>query len=195
MGRRSSWPPDTQESLFLRPPAPHYAKLLFFILDEKGQLKLKNRSLTLQLQRLQNENIPVNIPRDTTHTFADSCIHNILSFYDSRLHHQPNSVNHLEDGFYQTSALMVIRSIWSCYFSRELLRGPIFLTLTGIHQSNIFVTDEWNVTRFIDLEWACSQSLEMIHLPYWLTDQAIDSIKSQEYEALHKEFMDALEEK
>jgi hypothetical protein len=34
----------------------------------------------------------------------------------------------------------------------------------------------------------------MIHPPFWLTDQDIDSISSQEYGTLHKEFMDALEE-
>ncbi|KAI9037060.1 Phosphotransferase enzyme family [Aspergillus affinis] len=31
----------------------------------------------------------------------------------------------------------------------------------------------------------------MIHPPHWLTNQAIDLISSDEYEALHTEFMDA----
>jgi hypothetical protein len=153
-------------------------------------VKLENRPLTLQLQQLENEQIPVDIPRNTTYTSADSYIHDIISFHDSRLCHKPNSINHLEDGFYQTSALMVMRSIWSCYFSRELLRGPLFLTFTDIHQSNIFVDYEWNITYFIDLEWAYSQPLEIIHPPHWSSDQATDSISSEKYGALHKEFIE-----
>ncbi|KAJ5734730.1 hypothetical protein N7533_013133, partial [Penicillium manginii] len=104
-----------------------------FILDEKDCVKLENRPLTLQLQQLENEQIPVDIPRNTTYTSADSYIHDIISFHDSRLCHKPNSINHLEDGFYQTSALMVMRSI---------------------------------------------------------CDQATDSISSEKYGALHKEFIE-----
>lgn len=34
--------------------------------------------------------------------------------------------------------------------------GPFLLQLTGLHASNIFVNNDWNVTRLIDLEWVCS---------------------------------------
>lgn len=81
----------------------------------------------------------------------------------------------------------------ACYYDRRFLRGPFFLTLTDIHPSNIFVDDEWNVQCFIDLECSCSQPLEMIHPPYWLSNQAIDMIDMKDYEILHKEFMTALE--
>lgn len=80
-----------------RTPLP---KIGSFILDEKGYLKLENRPLTLQLHQLENEHIPVHISRSTTYTSVDSYIHDILSFHESRLCHQPNSVHHLEDGFY-----------------------------------------------------------------------------------------------
>lgn len=169
------------------------AKIGSFILDDNGFLQLANRPLTLQIQQLENEHIPVDIPRSLTYTSVDSYINDILSFHESRLRHQPNSVLHLEDGLYQTSALTVMRSIWPCYFSRKFLRGPFFLSLTDIHQSNIFVDEEWNIKCFIDLEWACSRPLEMIHPPYWLTNQAIDLISLDEYRALHEEFMAVLE--
>lgn len=68
------------------------------------------------------------------------------------------------------------------------------MALTDIHQSNIFVDDEWNIKCFIDLEWACSRPVEMIHPPYWLTNQAIDSISKEDYEGLHAEFMEMLVE-
>ncbi|PLB50327.1 hypothetical protein P170DRAFT_454881 [Aspergillus steynii IBT 23096] len=174
-----------------RTPLPRIGS---FVLDDKGYLRLNNRPLTLQIPQLENERIPVDIPREVTHISVDSYINDIISLHESRLRHQPNAVCHLEDGFYQTSALMVMRSIWSCYFRRDFLRGPFFLTLTDIHQSNIFVDDEWNIKCFIDLEWACSRPVEMIHPPYWLTNQAIDSITLEDYESLHAEFMTALAE-
>lgn len=174
-----------------RTPLP---KIGSFVLDENGYLSLSNRPLTSQVQQFENEHIPVDIPRDITYSTAGSYINDILSFHDSRLHHQPNAVGDLEDGIYQTSALMVMRSVWPCYFRRDLLRGPFYLTLTDLHQSNIFVDDDWNITYFVDLEWACSCPAEMIHPPYWLSNQAIDMITLDKYESLHTEYMEALAE-
>lgn len=172
----------------MRTPLPRIGS---FVLDENGYLSLNNRPLTLQIQQLENEQIPVDIPRSVTYSTVDSYVNDIFSFHESRLRHQPNAVSHLEDGFYQTSALMVMRSVWHCYFRRDLLRGPFFLSLTDLHQSNIFVDDNWNIKYFIDLEWACSRPVEMIHPPYWLTNQAIDLINVDDYESVHKEFMEA----
>lgn len=114
-----------------RTPLPRIGS---FILDNKGYQRLNNRPLTLQVHQLENEQIPSDIPRVVTHISVDSYINDLLSLHESRLCHQPNAVSHLEDGFYQTSALMVMRSIWPCYFRRESLRGPFFLALTDIHQ-------------------------------------------------------------
>jgi hypothetical protein len=108
--------------------------------------------------------------------------------------HQPNAVTGFEDGLYQISALMVMKSVWSCFFRREFLRGPFFLNLTDLNQSNIFVDDNWNISCLIDLEWACSHPVEMIHPPHWLTSQAIDLVDADEYKDLHAEFMAALAE-
>lgn len=91
-----------------RTPLP---KIGSFVLDNNGYLKLNNRPLTLQIPQLENEQIPVDIPRDVTYISVDSYINDILSLHESRLRHQPNAVGHLEDGFYQASALMVMRSI------------------------------------------------------------------------------------
>jgi hypothetical protein len=53
------------------------------------------------------------------------------------------------------------------------------------------VDDRWNINCLIDLEWACSHPVEMIHPPYWLTNQAIDLVNADEYKNLHAEFMAA----
>lgn len=174
-----------------RTPLP---KIGSFVLDEKGYLSLKNRPLTADIQQLENEHIPVDMARSTTHSTVDSYVNDILAFHESRLRHQPNGVNSLGDGSYQTSALMVMRSVWSCFFRRDLRRGPFFLNLTDLNQTNILVDDDWNIKCLIDLEWACSHPVEMIQPPYWLTNQSIDLISMDDYEILHKEFMDAFAE-
>jgi hypothetical protein len=166
-------------------------KIGSFVLDEKGYLSLSNRPLTLEIQQLENEHIPVDIPRNVTHTTVDSYLSDIIAIHESRLRHQPNAVNSLEDGFYQTAALMVMKSIWSSFFRRRFRRGPFFLNLTDLNQTNIFVDDRWNINCLIDLEWACSHPVEMIHPPYWLTNQAIDLVNADEYKNLHAEFMAA----
>lgn len=172
-----------------RTPLP---KIGSFTIDKKGYLHLNNRPLTSEIQQLENENIPVNIPRNITFTTADSYVNSILSFHDSRLRCQPNGIKDTADGFYQTSALMVMKSVWPCFFQCDLLRGPFYLNLTDYNQSNIFVDEDWNIRYLIDLEWACSQPAEMVHPPYWLTNQAIDLIEADDYKILHGEFMNAL---
>lgn len=169
-------------------------KIGSFVLDEDGYVSLSNRPLTLEIQQFENQHIPVDMQRSSTYISVDSYVHDTLALHESRLRHQPNAVNSTEDGFYQTSALMVMRSIWSCFFRRDLLKGPFFLNLTDLNQSNIFVDNNWNIKCLIDLEWACSQLVEMIHPPPWLTNQAIDLISLDEYRVLHAEFMDAFAE-
>ncbi|KAJ5263823.1 hypothetical protein N7478_011428 [Penicillium angulare] len=90
---------------------------------------------------------------------------------------------------------MVMRSVWPCFFRRDLLTGPFFLCLTDLHQSNTFVDKDWNITSIIDLEWACSLPVEMMHPPSWLSNQHGGSIDPGVYGSLHKEFIDLPREK
>ncbi|KAJ5144449.1 hypothetical protein N7526_001957 [Penicillium atrosanguineum] len=108
-----------------RVPLPNIGS---FAIDDDGYLRLNNRPLTMEIQQLENERIPVNIHRGTTHLGIESFIHDALSLHESRLRHQPNALNSREDGLYQTSALMVMRSIWPCLYNRELFRGLSFST-------------------------------------------------------------------
>ncbi|KAL1878372.1 hypothetical protein Plec18167_004444 [Paecilomyces lecythidis] len=87
-----------------------------------------------------------------------------------------------------------MKSISSLFFRPELRRGPFFLNFTDLHQSNLLVDKEWNIKCLIDLEWSCSRPVEMMHPPYWLTNQAVDGIDQNEYEKLHGEFMEVFKE-
>ncbi|KAJ5714476.1 uncharacterized protein N7483_011657 [Penicillium malachiteum] len=159
-----------------------------------GNLTLSNRLLTLQLQLLENEHIPVDIPRQITHATADSYIHDLLAFHESRFRHQPNAVSSLQDGFYQACALSVIRSVWPFFSRRDLLRGPFFMELTDLHPSNIMVDEDWNIKSLIDLEWACSRPVEMIHPPDWLAGEPGPEMDLEAYEITHGEFVEILRE-
>jgi hypothetical protein len=176
---------------FARTPLPEIGS---FIVDENGFLRLKNRPLTLEIQQLENEHIPVDISREFTYGTVDAYINDILAFHESRLHHQLNAVNDTQDCLFQMAALTVMRAVRQSFFRPELRRGPFFMNLTDLHQSNIFVDDSWNITCLVDLEWACSRPAEMIHPPYWLTNRSVDDICFSEYEDMHEEFMRSFSE-
>ncbi|RFU31918.1 hypothetical protein B7463_g4434, partial [Scytalidium lignicola] len=165
-----------------------------FTIGDDGVLRLINRPLSLEIQDLENEHIPVDIPRTTTYSTVDSYVTDILAFHDSRLRYQPNAINSLEDGLYQMAALKTMKAIYPHFFQPELRRGPFVFCLTDLHQSNLFVDDQWTFTKVVDLEWAFSRPVEMLHPPYWLISQPVDGIDAHEYEKLHQEFLDALED-
>lgn len=65
-----------------------------------------------------------------------------------------------------------------------------------MHQSNIFVDDNWNITRLIDLEFLCSCPIELLRAPSWLTGFAIDELWDhlEEYKVLYDQFVQAVAE-
>lgn len=146
----------------------------------------------MEIQQLENEEIPTDIPRDFTYSTVDSYIIDTLAFHDNRFRHQPNAVNDLGDCAYQLSILTAIRTIHQSIFSGAFRRGPFIFTLTDLHQSNIFVDEEWHITCLVDLEWACSLPLEMCSSPWWLTSKGVDQLEETEYDEIRQEFMQSL---
>lgn len=163
-----------------------------FVVNNNGILQLTNRPLSLEIQQLENEEFPTDMPRDYTYLTVDSYITDILTFHDNRLRYQPNAINDAGDYIYQASALTAMRAIFPIYFQRKFRRGPFTFTLTDLHQSNIFVDEDWHIVSLVDLEWACSQPIEMLQPPYWLTNKAVDQIDSEEYDKIRTEFLDIL---
>jgi hypothetical protein len=162
-----------------------------FTMDNDGVVRLANRPLTLQIHQLENEGIPTKIDRDTTYATTESYFLDVLSCHDNHLTHQLNAINDESDCRSQMAALATIRTVLPRFIRHDLRRGPFLLTLTDVHQSNIFVDDEWNIKYIIDLEWACSLPMEMQHPPYWLTSQAVDGLADEElalFEVKYSEF-------
>ncbi|KAE8153859.1 hypothetical protein BDV25DRAFT_168136 [Aspergillus avenaceus] len=174
-----------------RTPLP---KIGSFIIDQDGFLRLSNRPLSLEIQDLENEKIPTNMPQNYTYSTVDSYIADILRIHDNRIRHQPNAINNTGDYIYQTSALTAMRTTYSSFFNPELRRGPFVFTLTDLHQSNIFVDSNWHITALVDLEWACIRPIEMLRTPAWLTNKAVDEISEEpeEYNIIRTELLDAL---
>ncbi|PWY88822.1 hypothetical protein BO94DRAFT_623886 [Aspergillus sclerotioniger CBS 115572] len=144
-------------------------KIGSFTIDNRGFLKHTNRPLSLGIQELENEEIPVDMPRDYTYSNTDSYIVDTLAYHDNRLRHQPNAINHISDFAYQASALAAMRAIFPLFFRRELRRAPFFFALTDIHQSNILP-------------------------PHWFTNKSVDHMDAAEYNNIRLEFMSILEE-
>ncbi|KAJ0419658.1 hypothetical protein BJY00DRAFT_324220 [Aspergillus carlsbadensis] len=174
-----------------RVPVPRIGS---FRINDDSTLTLTNRPLTVMIHEAQNEGIPIDIPRDLTYTSVDAYVRDLLGLHDTRLRHQPNAANSKQDCVYQMCALSAMQMISPRVFRRDLHRGPFAFGLTDLHQSNVLIDADWNVTCVIDLEWACARPIEMLHPPRWLTNQAVDEMDAKEYGAVHGEFMDVMEE-
>ncbi|EEP82830.1 predicted protein [Uncinocarpus reesii 1704] len=160
-----------------------------FAIDDDGFVHLSNRPLFLGIQELENENIPIDIPRDRTYSCVESFVVDVLSCHNSRLEHQPNAINDIMDYASQAGALTAMQAIFPLFFRRDLRRGPFVFTLTDIHQSNIFVDEDWNITSLVDLEWGCSLPVEMLQPPHWFVNQYVDKIENEDFDNARKEFM------
>ncbi|KAL8826849.1 MAG: hypothetical protein Q9170_007247 [Blastenia crenularia] len=168
-----------------------------FTIDNTGRMSLTNRPLTVQLHMLENGNIPTNIARRDTYTAMEPYMLDLLGYHDSRLRHQPNSINNELDGRGQMASITGMRAVLPHFVDRDLRYGPFLFTLTDMHQSNIFVDKDWNIKYLIDLEWACSLPMQMQSPPHWLTSQGVDNLTGEklvEYDGVRKEFMEAFED-
>ncbi|UPK91992.1 hypothetical protein LCI18_002927 [Fusarium solani-melongenae] len=165
-------------------------------IDDRGVLKLTNRPLTLFLHQLENANIPTELPRDHTYASSVPYLFDLINCHDNRIRDQSNSIHHQHDGETQLGALSAMQALLPKLIGTQSREGPFAFCLTDLHQSNIFVDDDWRITNIIDLEWACLRPVEMLGPPAWLSNRSIEEIAFHldEFTALHDEFMDAMGE-
>lgn len=122
----------------------HFPRIGSFIIEDNGVLRLQNRPLTLEIQSLENDGIPVNIRRDEIYSTVETYIDRLLSCHDSRLRHQPNAVNDVGDCAAQMCALVLMRTLRQQFFDPHLDHGPFAPCLTDLSLNNILVDSEWN---------------------------------------------------
>ncbi|KAF2725697.1 hypothetical protein K431DRAFT_336174 [Polychaeton citri CBS 116435] len=166
-------------------------------MDDRGILTLTNRPLTFCIHEMENNGIPTALPRDLTYMSIESYYLDLIACHDERIRRQPNSIHDQDDGERQLAALTGMRTLLPKFTDRRSHGKPFILSLTDLHQSNIFVDNDWHVKRIIDLEWACSQPIQMLNLPHWLVGKGVDQLTGScldEYKAVYDEFLYALEE-
>jgi hypothetical protein len=142
---------------------------------------------------LENDGIPLDIPRSRTFCTVDAYVDALLSCHDSRLQHQPNAVNGAGDCASQMCALVLLRALRPRLFDPKLNLGPFAPVFTDLNVDNIYVDGDWNVTCIIDLEWTAVLPLEFIRTPRWLTSQAVDEIDVDHYNVFREEFVEIFE--
>ncbi|CAK4033105.1 Hypothetical predicted protein [Lecanosticta acicola] len=175
-------------------PLPYIGSLT---VNDSGILELANRPLTLLLHELENHGIPTGIERHQVYSSVEDYYSDLLACHDNRMRYQPNSIRDVLDGQGQLAALVGMRALRNQFTVRQHDDGPCFLSLTDLHQGNIFVDDQWNIVRIIDLEWACARPSQMHNVPYWLTSRGIDCLDGealQAYRVLFDEFVSACKE-
>ncbi|KAH7157503.1 hypothetical protein B0J13DRAFT_171481 [Dactylonectria estremocensis] len=174
-------------------PQPRIGSLT---IDNKGVITLSNRPLKRQLHQLENLGISTDIPRDKTYISSDTYLLDLLACHDSRVRDHPNSLIDEDDGHSLLSALTIMRALVPQFTDRERRHGPFSLMLTDLHPSNIFVDDDWNLKSLIDLEWACSQPIEMLRFPHWLSGRSMVEVTDEAlltYNERYEEFLTILE--
>lgn len=174
-------------------PLPRIGSLT---MDNKGVVTLTNRPLKRQLHQLENLGISTDIPRDKTYISNDTYLLDLLACHDKRVRGHPNSIIDEDDGHSLLSALTIMRALVPQFTDQERRHGPFSLMLTDLHQSNIFVDDDWNVKSLIDLEWTCSQPTEMLRFPHWLSGRTMVEVTDEAlvtYNERYEEFLTILE--
>lgn len=175
-----------------------FSRIGSLTINDSGVSSLTNRPLTLRLQHLENEGVPIGIDRASTYHTSEAYAMDLLRCHDLRIRWKPNSIRDNYDARAQMAVLATMRAIYPHFLDRQLRNGPFVFSLTDLHQSNIFVDEDWNIKYLVDLEWACSLPMEMLHPPYWLTSRGVDQLEKGEdleaYSHVHTEFMEAFEQ-
>ncbi|EHY60502.1 hypothetical protein ABEF92_004174 [Exophiala dermatitidis] len=156
-----------------RRPLPHIGS---WMIDDQGVVSLANRPLSIIIPEAENDSCPPVMNRSCIYSTVEPYVLDLLEYHDNRIRYQPNSVISKDDAVDQMEALTLMRACFPDFVNRHSRSGPFYLTLTDLHQSNIFVDDDWHIKFIIDLEWACSRPIEMLRPPLWLTGQAIDCL-------------------
>lgn len=122
----------------------------------------------------------------------------MLSYQDNRMRHQMNSMFSKADGIFQLAVLTALRTMvprfWNQQQSRE---GPFVFSFNDMHQGNIFVDDNWNITSLIDLEFAAVYPVQMTSVPTWISGRGVDQLDNEhleKFEVLYHQFSDVVRE-
>ncbi|PGH13212.1 hypothetical protein AJ79_03770 [Helicocarpus griseus UAMH5409] len=153
-----------------------------WLIDDNGLISLTNRPMFCELHQLENWSISTDIPRTMTYTSTDSLYFDLPQCHDNRLQYQMNAAFDETDARSQAKDLVLMRALLHRFTDRSNRNRPFVMQLTDIHDSNVFVDEDWIIRHVVDLEWTCSLPLENLQPPFWLTGMGIDQIEGHELE-------------
>ncbi|EGX93296.1 Protein kinase-like domain [Cordyceps militaris CM01] len=159
-----------------------------FRLDNDGYLRLDNRPITVDSTMHENDGLSPTISRRTTFSSVRDFILSQLAIFETRFLEQPNSALDEFEAWPQMGSLAIAKLALPQLYRDDLCNGPFVCCLTDLHQSNIFVDEDWNITCIIDLEFACSWPAEFVQTPYWLDAKFLNDINPTDFAARHVEF-------
>lgn len=165
-----------------------------FRLDRHGYLRLDNRPLSVPIIMHENEDLPLDLPRQNTLSTSAELVLSHLDAFDSRLINQPNAIVSEEDAWYQMTSLGGARLTLPQLLPGDHARGPFVLALTDLSRSNVLVDADWNVACIIDLEFACAWPVEFWQTPHWLDADFIDQIDYDKLATRHMQFISLMKE-
>ena len=149
-------------------------KIGAFTVHDTGVVSLSNRPLTSRLVTLENNGIPSGISPSTCYTTTETYVSDLLRCHDARLSHQPNAARDSMDAEGQMAVIVALRALSATLTRRHLRDGPFCMALTDLNAGNIFVDQSFNISTILDLEFSCSQPLEMLYPPIWLSGMVLD---------------------
>jgi hypothetical protein len=162
-----------------RLPQPHIGSFRFNPSD--GTITLTNRPLISTTMIFENSGTPRTIQPHQLYQSSDVFASDMLTLHDNYLLHYRHAVRDDEEARERITIRTLLRAVMHHFVLPDRRNGPFLLQPTDLHQSNIFVDEDWNVSCLIDLEWICALPVEMLAVPYWLTNCSIDNIIDGEY--------------
>ncbi|KAK3391216.1 hypothetical protein B0H63DRAFT_467496 [Podospora didyma] len=162
-----------------RLPQPHIGSFRFNSSD--GTITLTNRPLISTTLIFENSGTPRTIQPCQLYQSSDAFASDMLTLHDNYLLHYRHAVRDDEEARERIAIRTLLRAVMHHFILPDRRNGPFLLQPTDLHQSNILVDEDWNVTCLIDLEWICALPVEMLAVPYWLTNCSIDNIIEDEY--------------
>lgn len=162
---------------------------------------LTNRPTFAVTTILESRGAQRSIQSGDTYSCTEPFVSDMITLHDNYFYSNESAAYDEADCRSQMAIRTLLRAISHNYIKKEYRNGPFRLQLTDLHQSNIFVDDDWNITCLIDLEWLCALPPEAILAPSWLSGcgiaDLVDEGESQNlsnYDRTRQEFMQALSE-
>ncbi|KAK0656664.1 hypothetical protein B0T16DRAFT_42667 [Cercophora newfieldiana] len=151
------------------------------VYKEPPRITLTNQPLISTTMVFENSGTPRTIQPHQLYQSPIAFASDMLTLHDNYLLHYRHAVRDDEEARERMAIRTLLRAVIHHFVLPDCRNGPFLLQPTDLHQSNIFVDKDWNVTCLIDLEWICALPVEMLAVPYWLTDCSIDNIIDDNY--------------